>query len=158
MMIIFNRYQSLICFIVLSGLFSVLAVSAADDISLKPGISFDQDLDTGFPIICQNQNDIAIEQGHPTLIFFGASGDLNTNKQAKRLVDLYRRYKSSSLKFIVVDVDSAVTSPAMKQLIKSFYGGYIPDQILLDKTGKQAWHRSGEVEVKEMQHQIDQVL
>src|SRR5215470_244836 len=89
--------------LLLSGAYG--AVWAAEDLRLRDGISFYQDLDTGFPIIGQKMDDVLPAADRPTFIFFGAAGDLNTNRQARRVVELYRKYRASGLKFIVVDVD-----------------------------------------------------
>ena len=63
---------------------------AADDLKLRSGISYTQDIDSGFPIMGTNMDDCKISVSTPTFIFFGASGDLNTNRQAKRVVYLAR--------------------------------------------------------------------
>jgi hypothetical protein len=133
------------------------AVSAAEDLKLKEGISFSQDLDNGFPIVAEKPDDFVLGTDRPTFIFFGAAGDLNTNRQAKRIVDLYRKNRSTKLKFLVVDVDHAVSSECLK-LLKDYYRGYIPFQILLNKSGDKAWSQTGEVDNRLMQIQLDRVL
>lgn len=133
------------------------AGQTAEQLKLRPGISFSQDIDNGFPIVANKMDDLTIETGRPTFIFFGASGDLNTNRQAKRVVDLYRRVQETPLKFVIVDVDHA-TSAASKQLIKDYYRGYIPSQVLLDKSGNKVWTQVGEVDHHALQSQVDKVL
>jgi len=133
------------------------AVMAAGDLQLRDGISFDQDLDNGFPIVGSNIDDAQVEPGRPALIFFGASGDLNTNRQARRLVETYRRYKSTPLQFIVVDVDHQGTE-AGKLLLKNYYRGYIPFEVILDSNGKVSWSQTGETDAKVMESQIAKVL
>lgn len=130
---------------------------AAEDLKLRPGISFTQDLDTGFPIVATKMDDVKIEVGVPAIIFFGASGDLNTNRQAKRLVDLYERVDQGTVKFIVIDVDHA-TSDDAKKLIKSYYRGYIPFEVILDKNGKVEWSQIGEVDMGVLKHHVSQVI
>jgi len=131
--------------------------AAAEELKLREGISFYQDIDSGFPIVADNMADMRLEPQHPTLIFFGASGDLNTNRQARRIVDLYRRYRKAGLKFLVVDVDHA-TAPEAKELLKSYYRGYIPEQVLLDRSGSKTWSQSGEVELRQMEAQVDKLV
>ncbi len=130
---------------------------AAEDLKLKEGISFSQDLDNGFPIEAEKLDDFTPGTGRPTLIFFGAAGDLNTNRQAKRIVDLYRKNRATVLKFLVVDVDHAL-SPECKKLLKEYYRGYIPLQVLLNKSGEKTWSQTGEVDIRLMQLQIDKLL
>lgn len=133
------------------------AVMAAENLRLKDGISFYQDTDAGFPIIGDEMEDVSLAKDRPTFIFFGASGDLNTNRQARRIVDLYKHYKSSGIKFVVIDVDKPVSSEA-KHLIKSYYRGFIPFQIILDKENIKCWSQIGEVDEHLLQSQIDKVL
>lgn len=133
------------------------AAGAADELKLRPGISFSQDLDAGFPIVAEKIDDLDLEQGRPTFIFFGASGDLNTNRQARRVVDLYRHNRATALKFIVMDVDHATSAPA-RQLVRQYYGNYIPFEVVLDGSGKKVWSHEGEVDQRVLQLQIDKVL
>lgn len=130
---------------------------AAEELNLRSGISFTQDIDNGFPIVADKMEDVSVENGRPTFIFFGASGDLNTNRQARRVVDLYRKNRSSQLKFLVIDVDHA-TAPACKQLVKEYYRGYIPTQVMLDKSGAKFWSQVGETDNRLMQAQVEKVL
>ncbi len=132
------------------------AVLAADDLQLRPGISFNQDIDNGFPIVGNHLADTTIADGLPTLIFFGASGDFNTNRQAKRFVEIYRKEGNASVKFIVIDVDRPGNEQA-KNLVKSYYKGYIPHEILLDKSGKVAWAEVGEVNTATIKRELDKV-
>ncbi len=130
---------------------------AADDLKLKKGISFVQDTDSGFPIECQKLDDCTLEPGKATVLFFGASGDLNTNRQAKRLVDLYKQTSSKPVKFIVIDVDHTQNDQA-RSLLKNHYKGYIPFEVILDKSGKVSWSSIGEVESSILNQQIDKAL
>jgi hypothetical protein len=150
-----------IFFAIVALFFSGGRVFAADDLKLRPGISFTQDIDTGFPIVGANIDDCTPGVNVPTLIFFGASCDLNTNRQAKRLVDIYHKTAKSEVKFIVIDVDHPANDDARK-LIRTYYNppgktGYIPFEVLLDKSGKAAWSQIGEVEVSVMKGQLDKL-
>lgn len=115
------------------------------------------DLDKGFPLIADRIDDVRIEEGKVSFIFFGAAGDLNTNRQSRRIVDLYKRYKDAAVKFIVLDVDNARTSEA-KQLIKSYYQGYIPGEVVLNRQGKAVWTHVGETDLQTMVAQLDKAL
>lgn len=133
-----------------------LSANAADNLRLREGISFVQDTDNGFPIIAENIEDADLDTEKPTLVFFGASGDLNTNRQAKRLVDLYKRYVGR-LKVILIDVDHPANAKA-KALIKSYYKGYIPLEVIVDRKGKVVFTHAGEVETGQLKSQIEKVL
>jgi hypothetical protein len=137
--------------------FGAVSAWAAEDLKLRPGVSFTQDLDTGFPIVGKDMDDCKIPPGSAAIIFFGACGDLNTNRQAKRFVDLYRKVNSKDLKYVVIDVDHASNDDA-KNLVKTYYRGYIPSEVLLDKTGKITWNHDGECELSVVKSQVDKVV
>lgn len=134
----------------------VVAVHAAENLRLRQGLSYDSDLDKQFPIVADKMDDVAIEPGRATYIFFGAPGDLNTNRHAKRVVDLYKRFKSNNVKFIIIDVDHP--SVEAKGLIKTYYQGYIPAQVVLDKNGTTKWAHSGEVAPGELSSRLEKVI
>ena len=133
-----------------------LAAMAASNLRLKDGISFVQDTDNGFPIVGDNMDDASIGENMPTLIFFGAAGDLNTNRQAKRLVDLYKKIQDK-IKVIVIDVDHPANASALK-LIKTYYKGYLPLNVILDNEGKVSASHSGEMEAGQLKSKIDKVI
>lgn len=130
---------------------------AADQLKLRDGISFVQDTDSGFPILGERMEDVTVESGRPAVLFFGASGDLNTNRQAKRLVDAYNKYGGKAIKFIVIDVDHPVNAEATK-LVKTYYKGYIPFEVIIAKSGSVAWSKTGEVDGAELKAEIEKVL
>jgi hypothetical protein len=130
---------------------------AADDLRLKKGISFVSDTDSGFPIEGSNLDDVSLESGKASLLFFGASGDLNTNRQAKRVVDLYKQNSDKPIKFILIDVDHPANEQA-RALMKNHYKGYIPFEVVLDKQGKVSYSSIGEVETGTLAKELDKVL
>jgi hypothetical protein len=127
---------------------------SAEDLSLRPGLSFNQDLDNGFPIVGKDLEDTQISTSSPTFVFFGAAGDLNTNRQAKRVVDWYHKLAANTVKFIIIDVDHPANDGA-KSLIKSYYKGYIPTELLLDKSGKLSWSQTGETDLSALKAHIE---
>lgn len=132
------------------------AAIAASNLRIKDGISFVQDIDNGFPIVGDNMDDATITPGMPTVIFFGAAGDLNTNRQAKRLVDLYKKVQEK-IKAIIIDVDHPANASVVK-LIKTYYKGYIPLIVILDKNGKVSTTHSGETDSGDLKSKLDRVL
>jgi len=101
--------------------------------------------------------DASLEPGRPSLIFFAAAGDLNSSRQALRVVELYRRLRSSPLKFIIIDVDR-LESASQRRLVKDYYRGYIPQLVMLTGDGKVSWSHVGEVEVSELKQRLKKVL
>ncbi len=148
--------HSAFVFALLSIFVIVSEAIAANNLRLKDGISFVQDTDNGFPIVGDNMDDATITQGMPTLIFYGAAGDLNTNRQAKRLVDFYKKIQDK-MKVIVIDVDHPANANIVK-LIKTYYKGYIPLTVILDKNGKTSSSHSGEMDSGELKSKVDRVL
>ena len=130
---------------------------AAEDLGLAPGVSYNSDSGTVFPVVGQNLSDAKVEAGRANLIFFGAAGDLNTNRQAKRLVDLYKKERDRGTKFIVVDVDHPLNEDA-RGLIKKYYQGYVPAQLLLDRAGQVQWREVGEVSRRKLHSHIDNTM
>ncbi len=139
-----NWYRLLVVTLLIAAIIAPLAASAAENLTLRKGVSFTDDKDSGFPIIAEKMDDATIASGKPNFIFFGAAGDLNTNRQAKRLVGVYNKFKNKSIKFIIIDVDHAANAEAT-DLIKKHYKGYIPCQVFLDNSGASVWSKSGEV-------------
>lgn len=129
---------------------------AAEDLELRKGVSFVQDIDSGFPIVASKFDDATTENGKATLIFYGASGDLNTNRQAKRVVDVYKRMRNRPIKFILIDVDHPGSTKAL-ELVKKHYKGYIPFQVILGTDEKVSWSQVGETESNILEAQINKV-
>jgi len=152
---IFAAVSSAVACLALLGPF--IQVLAADDLKLHKGISFNDDTDNGFPIDATRMEDMKLDPGKVTFIFYGASGDLNTNRQAKRLVDLYKQASNKAAKFLLIDVDHPINDEA-RTLIKNHYKGYIPFEVILDKNGKVAWSQIGEVEAGILNQQLDRAL
>lgn len=129
---------------------------AAEDLELRKGVSFVQDIDAGFPIVANKFDDVSTEHGKATLIFYGASGDLNTNRQAKRMVDVYKKMRNRPIKFILIDVDHPGSTKAT-ELVKKHYKGYIPFQVILGSDEKVSWSQVGEIESNVLEAQINKV-
>jgi hypothetical protein len=131
---------------------ALLPGDAAENLKLAPGVSYTSDIGTVFPIAADKMDDVTVEPGRPALIFFGAPGDLNTNRQAKRVVQLYDKHRDNT-KFIIVNVDNP--SDAGRDLIRKYYPGYVPAQLLLDKSGTKVWSSVGEISRKKISGQIN---
>ncbi len=110
-------------------------------LTLAPGLSFVDDSSSNFPIRRENLTDGRIASDRPTVIFFGTSHCWNTNREAERFVELYRKEKDSA-RFLVVDLDHP--SPDQKALVTRFYRGSIPTLAFLDRKGNVVYNRSGE--------------
>lgn len=117
-----------------------LAALAASDLSLPPGLSFDDDSGKSFPISGKDLSATAMP-GEATVVFFGTSHCWNTAREAERLVKLYPQYKDR-LQFVIVDLDHV--APAQQPLVKRYYRGAIPTIALIDSSGKVIYDQAGE--------------
>ncbi|MGE5275802.1 MAG: TlpA family protein disulfide reductase [Acidobacteriota bacterium] len=113
----------------------------AMNLTLAPGLSFTDDSSSNFPIRGESLSDGRIASDRPTAIFFGTSHCWNTNREAERFVQLYRRHGGEA-RFLVVDLDHP--SPDQRALVSRFFGGYIPHVTFLDRRGQTVYNRAGE--------------
>jgi hypothetical protein len=115
--------------------------AAASELMLAPDLSFTDDSSSNFPIRGHELTDGTISSGRPTVIFFGTSHCWNTNREAERLVALYPRYRDR-FNFIVVDLNAV--APGQRQLVASYYEGYIPTLAIFNGRGEIVYDKAGE--------------
>ncbi len=113
----------------------------AGNLTLAPGLSFTDDSSANFPIRGESLRDGRIASDRPTAIFFGTSHCWNTNREAERFVELYRREKDTA-RFLVIDLDHP--SNDQKALVARFTRGFIPTLAFLDRRGSVVYNQSGE--------------
>lgn len=152
---IMERFVSAIVLSVFAAVCACLPSFPADNLKLTPGISFDYDGDSVFPITADNMADVEVAPGKRNLIFFGAPGDLNTNRQARRVVEMSK--KLSDTKFIVINVDKPINDNA-KVLINRYYPGYVPAQLVIDASGNVAWTHVGECSKKRLKSSLENAM
>ena len=114
---------------------------AAESLRLAPGLSFDDDASSRFPIEGDRLGDAEIGNGRVTLAFFGAAHCWNTNREAERVVALYPKFRDT-VRFLVVDVGRP--SEAQRPLLEKYYEGRIPTLVLFASDGSVRYSRSGE--------------
>jgi hypothetical protein len=117
------------------------SAGAASNLTLAPGLSFDDDSSSNFPICGQGLADASVPAGEATVIFFGTSNCWNTAREAERLVKLYPQFRSR-LHFVIIDPNSV--APGQKTLVARYYHGYIPTIAVIDGQGKAIYDRAGE--------------
>lgn len=66
-----NSYKVLLTSLTILS-FLIPQVEAAENISMRKGISFVEDKDNGFPVIGDKLEDVHVEPGKTNHIFFGA--------------------------------------------------------------------------------------
>jgi hypothetical protein len=113
----------------------------ARNLALAHGLSFTDDSSSAFPIRGENLEDGRIASDRPTAIFFGTSHCWNTNREAERLVALYRKHAEEA-RFLVVDLERP--SEDQRALVARFYAGSIPTLAFLDREGMVVYNQAGE--------------
>jgi hypothetical protein len=113
----------------------------AMNLTLAPDLSFTDDSSSNFPIRGEGLFDGRIASDRPTAIFFGTSHCWNTNREAERFVELYRRHAGEA-RFLVVDLDHP--SPDQRALVSRYFEGYIPHVTFLDRLRQTVYNRAGE--------------
>lgn len=116
-------------------------VSAGDNLRLAADLSFVDDASDAFPIQGDHLDDADVPKGRAAVMFFGTSHCWNTNREAERLVSLYAKYRDR-VTFIVVDV--VHPSRAQRPLLETYYRGFIPTLVVLDRQRSIVYAKSGE--------------
>jgi hypothetical protein len=135
-------------------------VNSASDLTLAPGLSFDDDSSPNFPIQGSSLSQGSITPGRATIIFFGTSNCWNTAREAERLVKLYPRYRDR-INFVVVDLHQI--GPDQQPLVTHYYRGYIPTIVAIDSHGNVLYDRAGETssnrgDTSDLQHLLDDTV
>ena len=128
---------------------------AADDLKLNPHLDYSSDSIDGSLITGDNLQ-AGIEAGKPNYVIIYGEGCYNSKRQARRTVSLYEKYKGR-VSFVIVDLDKP-KSPAQQQLVRTYYGGSIPDLIILDAQGKPVYNQAGEQEEEVLSKIFDKAL
>jgi len=130
-----------LAFSVAIALATVGSAAAGSDLKLAPGLSFDDDSSTNFPIRGQGMADASTPFGEATIMCFGTSNCWNTAREAERLVELYPQFRNR-LHFVVVDLHNV--APGQEELVAQYYHGYIPTIAVIDSQGKLMYDGAGE--------------
>ena len=130
-----------LCLVVLVG--TGPSLGASENLRLNPRLDYSSDSLDG-PLISGDHMDEAAVAGKPNYIIFYGEGCSNSKRQARRMVDLYQKYKGR-VQFVVIDLDIKRTEQ-QQELVKSYYRGYIPRLTVLDAAGKAVYNSAGEVE------------
>jgi thioredoxin-like negative regulator of GroEL len=128
---------------------------AADDLKLNPHLDYSSDSING-PLITGNNLQAGVEPGKPNYVIIYGEGCYNSKHQARRTVSLYEKYKGR-VNFVVVDLDKP-KSPAQQKLVDTYYGGSIPDLVILDSHGKPIYNQAGEQDEQVLSRIFDQAL
>ena len=141
-------------------LFVVLALAAQaawgmDNLKLNQHLDYSSDSQDG-PLITGDHLEDGPIAGNPAYVIVYQEGCFNSKRQARRTVDLYEKYRGK-VQFVVIDLDRK-QSPTQAELVRKFFKGRIPHVVVLDREGKPAYNRSGEVDEMSIANILDRTL
>ena len=126
-------YKTSILFLPFTLGFSLMLVStgyAAENLKLNPNLDYSSDSEDGPLITGDNMSDTTVDPGKPAYIMFTIHQCYNSKNQARRTVDLYKKYEGK-VDFVLIDLDAKL-SKEQKELKKRFYPGYVPHVTIID--------------------------
>jgi thiol-disulfide isomerase/thioredoxin len=122
---------------------------------LNPHLDYNSDSVDG-PLITGDDTQTGVIAGKPNYVMIYGEGCFNSKRQARRTVALSERY-GDKVNFILIDLDKP-QSPAQRKLVETYYGGSIPDLIVLDGNGKPVYNRAGEQTEEVLSRGLDTAL
>ncbi len=137
------------------GVLSALPASGADNLKLNAHLDYNSDSIDG-PLITGEDMQAGITPGKPNYIIIYGEGCFNSKRQARRTVHLYYRYRDG-VHFVVIDLDRP-QSAAQQQLVQKYYGGSIPDVIVVDRQGRPLYDQAGEISEDDLSKLFEQAL
>jgi thiol-disulfide isomerase/thioredoxin len=141
----------LVCVLV----FADLLLAQGQKLTLNPHLDYNSDSVDG-PLITGNGTQTGLAAGKPSYVMIYGEGCFNSKRQARRTVALSERY-GDRVNFVIIDLDKP-QSPAQLKLVQQYYGGSIPDLILLDGNGKPVYNQAGEQSEQVLSHILDTAL
>ena len=131
------------------------ALLAQSQLKLNPHLDYNSDSVDG-PLITGNDTETGVVAGKPNYVMIYGEGCFNSKRQARRTVALSGRY-GDKVNFVIIDLDKP-QSPAQLKLVQTYYGGSIPDLVVLDSNGKPVYNRAGEQSEEVLSHILDTAL
>ena len=121
--------------------FAAAALAQNQQLKLNPHLDYNSDSVDG-PLITGNDTETGAVAGKPNYVMIYGEGCFNSKRQARRTVALSERY-GGRVNFVIIDLDKPQT-PAQLKLVQTYYGGSIPDLVVLDGKGKPVYNQAGE--------------
>ena len=120
-------------------------VLGIDNLKLNSKLDYSSDSLDG-PLITGDDAQSGFVSGKTNYVIIYGEGCFNSKRQARRTVELYNKYRDQ-VHFVVVDLDEK-RSPDQQKLVKEYYEGSIPHELILDANGKTLYNSAGEVDPK----------
>jgi len=140
----------LVCMLIFAA-----ALLAQGQLKLNPHLDYSSDSVDG-PLITGNDTETGVVAGKPNYVMIYGEGCFNSKRQARRTVALSERY-ADKVNFVIIDLDKP-QSPAQLKLVQTYYGGSIPDLVVLDSSGKPVYDQAGEQSEEVLSHILDTAL
>jgi thiol-disulfide isomerase/thioredoxin len=121
--------------------FAAAALAQNQQLKLNSHLDYNSDSVDG-PLITGNDTETGVVAGKPNYVMIYGEGCFNSKRQARRTVALSERY-GGRVNFVIIDLDKPQT-PAQLKLVQTYYGGSIPDLVVLDGKGKPVYNQAGE--------------
>jgi hypothetical protein len=128
-------------------------VFGIDNLKLNSKLDYSSDSLDG-PLITGDDAQSGFVSGKTNYVIIYGEGCFNSKRQARRTVELYKRYRDQ-VHFVVVDLDEK-RSPDQQKLVKEYYEGSIPHVLILDANGKRLYNSPGEVDSKHISSIFEQ--
>ena len=141
--------------VLLSCMMGTAVLAQAQQLKLNPHLDYNSDSIDG-PLITGNDTQRGVVIGKPNYVMIYGEGCFNSKRQARRTVELASRY-GDRVNFVIIDLDHP-QSPAESKLVRAYYGGSIPDLILLDGKGVPVYDRAGEQSEEVLSRVLDTSL
>jgi hypothetical protein len=143
--------------VVLTGwvLVFTAALLAQAQLKLNPHLDYSSDSVDG-PLITGDDTQAGVVAGKPNYVMIYGEGCFNSKRQARRTVALSERY-GDRVNFVIIDLDKP-QSPAQLKLVQTYYGGSIPDLVVLDTNGKPVYNHAGEQTEEVLSRLLDNAL
>jgi hypothetical protein len=141
----------LVCMLV----FAAALLAQSQQLRLNPHLDYSSDSADG-PLITGNDTQTGVVAGKPNYVMIYGEGCFNSKRQARRTVALSERY-GDRVNFVIIDLDKP-QSPAQLKLVQTYYGGSIPDLVLLDGNGKPVYNQAGEQTEEVLSRLLDTAL
>lgn len=135
--------------------FAAALLAQSQQLRLNPHLDYNSDSVDG-PLITGNDTEGGVVAGKPNYVMIYGEGCFNSKRQARRTVALSERY-GDAVNFIVIDLDKP-QSPEQLKLVQRYYGGSIPDLIILDGNGKAIYNQAGEQTEEVLSGILDKAL
>lgn len=144
------------CSFIILSLFLSTNIFAATDLKINPKLRYSSDTNDGPLITGKDLNSAKLSSDKPSYVIFYHRECYNSKRQAKRIVELYDKYKEK-VNFVVIDLDQIRNNDQVK-LKRKYYKNYIPHVTMISKGGSVLYDRAGEISTQHLFDILDKEI